>query len=107
MFSDVSFNDRTRAKCLLFCSNKVPGADLTNYRQLPQASSWLQGGLSTQHLATQLVHISDYLIDFMLAVGHMLQFNADLILRAIPGADLTNYCREFPVGLKDGPTHKK
>lgn len=74
---------------LLFL-DKVPGADLTDYGQLPQASSWLQGGLSTQHLTTPLVHISAYLIDFMLAVGQMLRFSADLILRAIPGADLTN-----------------
>ncbi|KAK8659871.1 hypothetical protein V6N13_030063 [Hibiscus sabdariffa] len=69
----------------------VPGADLTNYPQLPQDPSWLQGGLCSQDSTSRIVHIATYLIKCILAVAHMIRFNAVLISRAVPGADFTNY----------------
>ncbi|GMI79981.1 hypothetical protein HRI_001667300 [Hibiscus trionum] len=83
----------------------LPEADLTNYPQLPQAPSWRQVGLGSQDLASRLVHIASYLIECILAVAQMIRFNADLISRAVPGADFTNYPKmpETPSWFQGGP----
>ncbi|KAK8621790.1 hypothetical protein V6N13_081223 [Hibiscus sabdariffa] len=83
----------------------VPGADLTNYLQLPQDPSWLQGGLCSQDSTSRIVHIATYLIKCILAVAQMIRFNADLISSAVPGADFTNYPQmpETPSWFQGGP----